>query len=304
MQPRRASLNSMSNPQLTVVTVTFNNTVDELERFALGFMAARREARRFGLDVRLLYVDNGDDSGLNLRCEEVDASVCARRLATCAVASQSGLIDRGDRNVGYGPAMHQLWQAAFGDGCSAVITANPDGTFHPDCIVRLHEMSARRPGHLYEARQFPSEHPKIYDPTHGWTDWASGCCIYVGRELFERVGNLDAGFWLYMEDVDYSWRVRAASRRVVMCPFALYAHDTADRVISERARLEMYKAGRRLAWKWQSPRFQLRCETVLRNQFNLRELPILGAPPTLTHLEASVADFSHAFTFTGQRWAF
>jgi GT2 family glycosyltransferase len=280
----------MSAAGITVVCVTYNNSAAELTRFVQGYRAAELQAQRFGVATRLLYRDNGDPSGLDQR-----AGGSALALTDDERSSEA-------RNVGYGPAMHGLWGAAFAAGAQAVVTANPDGAFHPDCLVRLHEMALRKPGHLIEARQFPAEHPKEYDPLSGVTPWASGCCVYVSADLFERVGNVDERFWLYMEDVDYSWRVRAAGRLAIMCPAALYAHDTVNRSLSARSRFEMLKAGRLLGWKWGSPRFMAHCERLLALEFADRALPHLGAAPALTGAQELATDFSHAFAFARMRW--
>ncbi len=284
----------MSTQLLSVVTVTYNNHVDEIDRFAMAYEAARNAAGLLGLRVQLLYVDNGARSDLAARVGEPNALL--------VLPHQQMAESEAECNVGYGPAMHDLWQQAFDSGSIAVITANPDGAFHPDCIVRLHEMNARKPGHLYEARQFPAEHPKTYDASSGVTPWASGCCIYVSKDVFSRVGNVDPNFWLYLEDVDYSWRVRAAGRLVLVCAGALYAHDTVNRIISERARFEMYKAGRLLGWKWGGQRFQRQCERVLERQFPQHLLPELTQATLPVATTQSVTNFAQAFTFADLRW--
>ena len=287
-------------PTLTVVTVTFNNSSAELARFSEGFNLACAQASALGLNVQLLYRDNGAPSNL-------DASAWSARVASepaVMPTAASPAAAHSQRNIGYGPAMHLLWSQAFAEGANAVITANPDGCFHPACIVRLHELSVHKPGNLYEARQFPSEHPKAYNPISGVSDWASGCCVYVPKELFERVGNVDPDFWLYMEDVDYSWRTRAAGRHILVCPNGLYAHETINRTLSDRARREMLLAGRRLGWKWGSAKFQNQCERSLAQQFpTFVNLPPLVSAPVVSTQMQQFADFSRPFNFADIRWA-
>ena len=50
------------------------------------------------------------------------------------------------------------------------------------------------------------------------TDFANGACVIVRREVFEKVGYLDASFFLYWEDADFSERVKKNGYRVIYYP--------------------------------------------------------------------------------------
>ena len=41
-------------------------------------------------------------------------------------------------------------------------------------------------------------------------DWVSGACFAVRRQVFERIGLLDEGYFLYFEEVDFCRRARGA----------------------------------------------------------------------------------------------
>src|SRR5205085_8082984 len=41
-------------------------------------------------------------------------------------------------------------------------------------------------------------------------DWVSGACFAVRKEVIDRVGPLDEGYFLYFEEVDYCLRARRA----------------------------------------------------------------------------------------------
>jgi GT2 family glycosyltransferase len=110
-----------------------------------------------------------------------------------------------------------------------------------------------------EARQLPLEHPKDYDPVAGDTSWASTCCIVVRRSVFDALGGFDHDtFPLYCDDVDFSWRVRAAGHRVVVAPFATVFHDKRPRHdgVWPASDVEVYHStlGRlMLATRWDRP---------------------------------------------------
>lgn len=56
-------------------------------------------------------------------------------------------------------------------------------------------------------------------------DFAPFCGILIKRHVFERLGLLDEGFFLYYEDMDYCRRARKADIRIRLCPDAHIWHD-------------------------------------------------------------------------------
>lgn len=50
------------------------------------------------------------------------------------------------------------------------------------------------------------------------TDVANGACVIVRRDVFENVGLLDASFFLYWEDADFSERAKRAGYKVIYYP--------------------------------------------------------------------------------------
>ncbi|HJL16613.1 MAG TPA: glycosyltransferase family 2 protein [Sandaracinaceae bacterium LLY-WYZ-13_1] len=55
-------------------------------------------------------------------------------------------------------------------------------------------------------------------------DWLGFACVLVRREVVERVGLLDEGYFMYFEDVDYCNRVRDAGWRILYWPDAEVVH--------------------------------------------------------------------------------
>jgi len=58
-------------------------------------------------------------------------------------------------------------------------------------------------------------------------DWVSGACMLVRRSAAERVGLLDEGFFMYMEDEDWCRRFRQAGYEVLYLPQAEAIHYVA-----------------------------------------------------------------------------
>jgi hypothetical protein len=58
----------------------------------------------------------------------------------------------------------------------------------------------------------------------GAVDWLSLACWMAPRRLFDEVGFLDEGYFLYNEDVDFCQRVHRAGRKVVYFPGVSVVH--------------------------------------------------------------------------------
>jgi hypothetical protein len=56
------------------------------------------------------------------------------------------------------------------------------------------------------------------------TDFASGCCVMIKKEVFERVGLFDENYFLYYEDNDFSQRVKAKGFKIYYQPKAKLWH--------------------------------------------------------------------------------
>ncbi len=73
-------------------------------------------------------------------------------------------------------------------------------------------------------RQFPYEHPKFYDILTGYTSWSSGAAFAIRRPIYEELGGFDNKIFMYAEDVDLSWRIRAKGYKLKYCPKVTIMH--------------------------------------------------------------------------------
>lgn len=100
----------------------------------------------------------------------------------------------------------------FSKGTSDIVCFfNIDTELFPDTIQELEreiKNSDENVG-LWEFRQFPYEHPKMYDALTGSTTWSSGAAFAIRRTLFQMLNGFDEKIFMYAEDVDLSWRIRA-----------------------------------------------------------------------------------------------
>lgn len=138
-----------------------------------------------------------------------------------------------------------------------LVIANPDIVIQPGAISELysHLQSNDRIG-IAEAKQLPIEHPKSYDKGTLDTSWCSTACALTRRDAFESVGGFDSDtFFLYCDDVDYSWKLRLAGYRAIFVPSAVVFHDKkldsqADWVPTQSEAYYSAEAALLLTYKW------------------------------------------------------
>ena len=128
-------------------------------------------------------------------------------------------------NLGFGKGHNA--NAARGSA-PLVFVLNQDCVLEPGVLGRLIDAATNSPDDvgIWELRQIPYEHPKGYDPVTLDSPWASGAAMLVRREAFDAVGGFEPRIFMYGEDVDLSWRLRAKGWRVLYQPKLALVHRT------------------------------------------------------------------------------
>ena len=107
-----------------------------------------------------------------------------------------------------------------------LVTSNPDVVPDARALWRMVSIFEDPSVGMVEAKQLPVEHPKDYEDNTGITSWATTAFAMTPRSLFDELEGFDAQtFFMYCDDVDYSWRVREAGRTVVFASSAVVFHD-------------------------------------------------------------------------------
>ncbi len=126
--------------------------------------------------------------------------------------------------LGFGEA-HNF---AFGEVMPSnyFLIINPDIYLHKNAIEELLSDFNNDVG-IVEVRQLPFSHPKDIPHKKTFeTNWASGCCSLINSHFFKLVGGFDANYWMYLEDVDLSWRALINGFNVLQNPNAVAYHFT------------------------------------------------------------------------------
>lgn len=202
---------------VVVQSVLYNNPAEDLLRAA----AAAAHSAAFA-------VNSGDISTWSLHLG--DCSPTAVLDDADQIRFRRSVEDRGgsfsyeffDGNLGSAAGHNRL---AAGSESELMLILNPDAQVAPDTITELARTCGGEVG-MVEARQVPFEHPKEYERYTGNTSWASTACAMTTRSAFDALNGFDsATFFLYCDDVDYSWRIRLNGLRVVYQPAAAVFHD-------------------------------------------------------------------------------
>ena len=78
---------------------------------------------------------------------------------------------------------------------------------------------------MVEARQTPIEHAKEYHLITCETEWATTACAMFPKKLFDEVDGFDnETFFLYCDDLDFSWKLRLKGYKIIYQPQAVCFH--------------------------------------------------------------------------------
>ncbi len=298
-------------PSLRVQTVLYGHDARDINRFVQSIGAAVAMARRHGTLGQVILA-LGDSSPAPLVDSEMETRH-RRAIATSGIDGYEYLYF--DENLGSAGG-HNVFLSRLDMDLSLII--NPDAYADPDLIVELTSALRHRNAGIVEARQLPLEHPKEFNRATGETAWASGACFLVRRDVLCAIGGFDSGtFFLYCDDVDFSWRARLAGFLVVYHPPAAVYHDKRldrDGQVMPTAS-EMYfsaEAALMMAWKYSRPDLAEQwCRDLLANGHATHQRAVAefrrrmeyDELPTPLDPEGTVADFV-GYTYGSHRFKY
>ena len=126
-------------------------------------------------------------------------------------------------NLGFGRGNN----LGFSKGNSDLVCFfNMDTEVLPDTLTELANAAQHSDADvaLWELRQFPYEHPKLYDAVTMEGLWSSGAAFAMRREVYQKLGGFDEKIFMYAEDVDLSWRLRSFGYKIHYVPRAVIMH--------------------------------------------------------------------------------
>lgn len=249
------------NSSIQIQAVLYNNKKDELERAMLSMEQAILVNRRNEGHLSDFRYVVGDASANRIYTEEEVEKIRERFMDTFGFSYTFFGFNSGSAKG----------QNLLGKNCDSdyMMYTNPDVLLCPRFFLEIVKPFIEQGSAvgIAEGRQTPIEHPKEYDPASGETGWASGACSVFPTELYRDVGGFDEeSFFMYCDDVDFSWRVRLRGNKIIYQPHAMafHAKRLSDRGAWQPSKAERYfsaEAALIIAYKWSNVEL---CERILQ----------------------------------------
>ena len=91
-------------------------------------------------------------------------------------------------------------------------------------------------------QRFSQRHFLGYDRRRE-VDWVTGACLWIRREVYERVGGWDSNIFLYYEDADLCYRVRQEGLRSLYVPDVSMFHYHNKTPMAQKRRKQLMVNG-------------------------------------------------------------
>lgn len=166
-------------------------------------------------DLSIFFVDNNSKDKSVRSIEDLKIEYKEKFNSISIIQNQ--------KNLGFGKANNLGARHGFSP---YIFFLNVDTEIEEDAFNELERsiIDSTNDVRAWECRQFPFEHPKLYNPVTLQTSWCSGACFVVERNTFIQMGGFDETFFMYAEDVDISWRLRSFGYNLKYVPKAIVNH--------------------------------------------------------------------------------
>lgn len=233
--------------KIAIVIVTYNGIGDTRR-----CLTSLQKLRKTKDTIEIVVVDNASTDNT--------VSAITQDFPHVAIFPQT-------KNLGFAEGNNVGIRYALVHKADFIMLLNNDTFVAPDMLTRLLDVAARYPkgaifcpkiyfaagAETHKSRYKPADLGRVIWYVGGLIDWknvlashrgvdevdtgqyndvvktsyATGCAMFVRREVFEKVGLLDPKFYLYYEDLDFSLRARKSGNEVYYAPPATVWHKNA-----------------------------------------------------------------------------
>lgn len=218
----------MISPLVAIILVNFNNKNDTKECIESLFKESYK-------NKIIIVVDNGSQDGSIAELKE-------------HFQGQVVFIENQD-NLGFSCANNQGIELALRENAEYIMLLNNDTVVEKDFINPMIEVAQRNNcivspkipyydnknilwscGGEFRWKKGTTHNRGINEADNGQfdeereVDFASGCCLFIPREILKQVGMLSDEYFLYYEDTDYCLKAKDAGYKIVYTSKAVVYH--------------------------------------------------------------------------------
>lgn len=200
-----------------------------------------------GIDAKVVVVDNASNDGSSTIIQNwVDQQSAAGQIELIEATDNTGFSGGNNQGIRYVDADYYLLlnsdtlvrrgaislllAAAIQDNKAGLVSPRlewPDATPQESCF-RFHTpiselISSANTGLItqclqkYNVPYAVADQPRFYD-------WTSFACVLIRSSVFKEVGLMDAGYFMYFEDVAFAYHAQQADWKVLNIPEAHVVH--------------------------------------------------------------------------------
>lgn len=221
----------------------------------LGCLESLESARKDNFESSIIVVDNASSDGLSSAISNLKNKIPNLKFI------------QNDKNLGFSGGHNVAIKYALESGADYVLIINNDTYVDENFIAELLEVAEKNSGvgifvpkiyfasgfEFHKDRYSKKDLGRVFWYAGGKMDWANvngyhrgvdevdkgqydkaeeteiatGCCMLIKREVFEKVGLLDEKYFLYYEDSDLNMRAKKAGFRIMYVPTSVIWHKNA-----------------------------------------------------------------------------
>ncbi len=232
--------------KVSITVVSFNNNPE-----TIGFLESLEEVDKKDIQLFVVVIDNASK----------DKFIITKKFNNFKLE-----IMRSEKNIGFSGGQNLGIKYSLENGADFVIILNNDTILDPDFLIPLinslkdkvgivspkiyfskgYEFHKDRykstdlgkiiwyAGGIMDYKNIIGRHRGVDEVDAGQyesissMDFATGCCMAIKREVFEKIGMLDEKYFLYYEDNDFSQRAKNAGFSIMYQPKSVIWHKNAQ----------------------------------------------------------------------------
>lgn len=238
----------MNMEKAYIVIINYNGEKDTVE-----CLDSLMKTQKGNFVIKTIIVDNYPENPI-----DIDEGKY-KGLGLKVIFNSQNLGFSGGNNVGINYALE--------NGADYVLLLNNDTLVKPDFLLKLFEFAKKKKdagiiapkiyfakgfefhkdrykkedqgkviwyaGGILDLKNVIGRHVGVDEVDHGQynspgeTGFASGCCMLIKKEVFEKVGFLDEKYFLYYEDSEFCLRAKKAGFKVFFTPDSIIWHKNA-----------------------------------------------------------------------------